>query len=100
MTTSYSLVDVEGFHKEHWCIQIDDGPLEGYTFQYDTVKIEENQNPDDGAVLSFNTITVKEVETDLTDDEKKDILGSILVNILEEELANANRASNTEQPTT
>ena len=92
MAVSYELVDPgnKGFHEDHWAVKITDGDLDGYIFQYDCVKIIEHENPEDGAVLEFNTITLSDIQTDLTEDEKRDILGDILVDILKEQIDNAN----------
>jgi hypothetical protein len=101
MAVNYTLVDPgnKGFHEDHWAVQILEGDLEGYMFQYDSVRIIEQENPEDGAVLEFNTVTLKEVDADLTNEEKKNILGDILVDILMEQIENADGTPNPEQPT-
>jgi hypothetical protein len=101
MAVNYTLVDPKGkgFHEDHWAVQILEGDLEGYIFQYDSVKIIEQENPEDGAILEFNTITLREVENNLTDEEKKNILGDILVEIVQEQIENENRSSDTESTT-
>jgi hypothetical protein len=101
MAVRYTLVDPKGkgFHEDHWAVQILEGDLEGYIFQYDSVKIIEQENPEDGAILEFNTITLREVENNLTDEEKKNILGDILVEIVQEQIENENRSSDTESTT-
>lgn len=100
MAVAYELVDPEGkgFHEDHWAVKILEGDLEGLVFQYDTVKIIPEKNPDDGAVLEFNTINLKEVNSNLTQEQERNILGDILVDIIQEQIENENRASNTEQP--
>lgn len=101
MAVKYTLVDPgnKGFHEDHWAIQILEGELEGLIFQYDTVKITENENGEEGATLEFNTIYLSEVDNNLTDEEKKNILGDILVDILKEQIENADGTPDTEQPT-
>ena len=100
MAVNYTLVDPKGkgFHEDHWAVQILEGDLEGYTFQYDSVRIIEQENPEDGAILEFNTVTLEEVESNLTQEEKKNIIGDILVDIIQEQIEHENRASDTEQP--
>jgi hypothetical protein len=104
MAVKYSLIDAgqKGFHEDHWGIRIDDGNLEGMSFQYDTVKIIPNEeDPNEGAVLEFNTITLEpptNQDHGLTENEVRDILGDILVNIIMENLENENRTTDTESP--
>lgn len=102
MAVKYEFTDPgdKGFHEDHWAVKITEGDLNGYEFQYDTVKIIPQEDPEDGAILEFNTITLKEVDNVLTEDEKKNILGDILVDILQEQIENANGTPDTEQPTT
>ena len=101
MAVNYTLVDPKGkgFHKDHWAVQVLEGDLEGYIFQYDTVRIIPHEDPEEGAVLEFNTITLEEVENNLTDEDKKNILGDILVDILQEQIENENGTPNPEPPT-
>jgi hypothetical protein len=86
----YSLVDSgsKGFHDDHWAIRIDEGELEGMVYQYDTVKFIPHENPEDGATLEFNTVTVDPPtkSSSLTETEIRDILGDILVNIIQENM--------------
>jgi len=93
----------DGFHDDHWCIEILDGEYAGLVYQYDTVKISEGETEEDGAVLTFNTITVKNPNNaDLTEENDKNILGNILVSIIQEQLeqaANENGTSDTEEST-
>lgn len=100
MAVNYTIVDAgqKGFHEDHWAIQILEGELEGYTFQFDTVKINENEDGE-GATLEFNTITVEDVKNDLTDEQKRDIIGDILTEIILEQIENADGTPDTEQPT-
>jgi len=103
MAVKYSLVEAEGkeFFEDHWAVKIEEGSLEGLLFQYDTVGIKESEDGD-GAVLEFNTVTLEEPTNpvNLTEDEEKNILGDILVDILQEQIENANGTPDTEQPTT
>jgi len=101
MPVKYTLTDVKdkGFHEDHWGIEILEGTLEGYIFQYDSVRVEETEDGG-GATLHFNTITVNDVPNNLTDDDKRNIIGDILVDIIQEQIEHENRASDTEQPTT
>ena len=102
MTPKYEVVECnEGYHDDHWCIHIHDGDYAGLVYQYDTVKINESEQ--EGAVLSFNTITIKNPNNvDLTLENEKNILGDILVNIIQEQLeterVNENGTSDTKEP--
>jgi len=99
--TKYKLVEhANGFHDEHWCIEIEEGTFKGVVYQYDTINIEENVDGGD-PVLQFNTITVANPnEEDLTDEEFSGIIGDILVEIISERMneeSNAGNTSNTEE---
>jgi hypothetical protein len=87
--TKYKLIDhPNGFHDEHWCVEIEEGQFKGVVYQYDTIHFKETKEGDD-AVLNFNTITVENPnEEDLTDDEFSGIIGDVLVKIIEERLEN------------
>jgi len=87
MIPKFELVENKnGFHDDHWCIKILDGDYAGLVYQYDTVKVEEDKDGD-GAVLTFNTITVENPNNcDLTEENDKNILGNILVSIIQEQL--------------
>jgi hypothetical protein len=103
MIPKFELVECKnGYHDDHWCIKILDGDYAGLVYQYDTVKINEEEDGD-GAVLTFNTITVVNPNNcDLTEENDKGILGGILVNIIQEQLeaqANENGTSDTEEST-
>ena len=99
MSLNYSLIEKEGFHKDHWTIRVDEGLCEGLTYQYDAVKIIPQENPEDGAVLEFNTITVDNPNNvDLTNPEVKDTLGDILVDIIKEHIDYEDGTSNPESP--
>ena len=98
--TKYKLVDhPNGFHDEHWCVEIEEGQFTGVVYQYDTINFEEIDAGED-AVLKFNTITVSNPnEEDLTDEEFSGIIGDILVKIIaermdENEEPNAGNTSN------
>ncbi len=101
--TKYKLVDhPNGFHNEHWCVEIEEGQFTGVVYQYDTINFNEIDEGGD-AVLKFNTITVSNPnEEDLTDEEFSGIIGDILVKIIaermdENEEENAGNTSNTEE---
>lgn len=100
MAVKHTLVDPgqKGFHEDHWAVRILEGELEGYTFQFDTVRVNENEDGE-GATLEFNTVTIEDVENDLTDDEKRNIIGDILTEIILEQIENADGTPDTEQPT-
>jgi len=87
MTTKYRLVDhSNGFHDDHWCVEIAEGEFKGVVYQYDTININEPEKGED-AVLKFNTITVDNPnEEDLTDDEFAGIIGDILVKIISDRM--------------
>ena len=101
MIPKFELVECKnGYHDDHWCIKILDGEYEGLVYQYDTVKIEEDGDSD-GAVLIFNTITIDNPnDANLTEEGERNILGNILVSIIQEQLehmANENGTPNTEE---
>lgn len=98
MAVKYTLVDPGkgAFHDDHWGIQILEGDLEGYTYQYDTLKFIPSEVEEEGAVLEFNTVTIKDVENTLTDSEKRDILGDILTEIILEQIKDADGTPDTE----
>jgi len=102
MIPKFELVESKnGFHDDHWCIKILDGEYAGLVYQYDTVKVEEEEDGD-GAVLTFNTITVENPNNcDLTKEQDKNILGNILVSIIQEQLEqmSENGTSDTEEST-
>lgn len=87
-TVNYSLIEHENsFHANHWALKIEEGDYEGVAFQYDTVSFNEE---DGDVVLSFNTITLDNPnQADLTSEEFESIVGNILVEIIEEQLENA-----------
>mgnify|MGYP000453324915 CR=1 FL=1 len=89
--TKYKLVDhANGFHDEHWCVEIEEGLFKGVVYQYDTINIEENVDGGD-AVLRFNTITVDNPnEEDLAEDEFVDTIGDILVKIISDRMEEEN----------
>ena len=36
MTTKYKLIDhPNGFHDDHWCVEIEEGTFKGVVYQYD-----------------------------------------------------------------
>jgi len=87
MLPKYELFDHdEGFHDKHWCLKILDGELEGLVYQYDTVAF--NEDKDGQGVLDFNILTVENPsDYDLTAETVTTLLGNILVDIIEEQLA-------------
>jgi hypothetical protein len=89
MLPKYEIVEhPNGFHEDHWCIQINDGEYEGLVYQYDRVKIGEQAAEGDEEVdLIFNTITVANPNNvDLTQENDKGILGAVLVDIIKDSL--------------
>jgi hypothetical protein len=84
-TPTYELIESDtGFHDEHWVVSILDGDLSGVKYQYDTISANEI---DDALELKFNTITVENPEDkDLTAKESIDIMGDILVELLNESI--------------
>jgi len=89
MTVKYELIDhPNGFHDEHWCVEIKEGTFKGLIYQYDTIHFKETEEGDD-AILDFNTITVENNdELDLTTEEFSGIIGDVLVSIIEDRLKN------------
>lgn len=90
MTVKYKLLESNKF-----AVEILEGELEGLTYQYDSVKINE-----DGAEvgLDYNILDVtgEEVdgdvlELDLFSESNKEILGDILVDIIETKLKEMNK---------
>jgi hypothetical protein len=86
--TKYKLIDhPNGFHDEHWCVEIEEGTFKGVVYQYDTIHFKETDENGDDAVLKFNTITVDNPnEEDLTDLEFSGIIGDVLVKIIAERM--------------
>ena len=84
MTVKYELVDhPNGFHDEHWCVEIQEGPFEGVVYQYDTIHFKEADEQGEDAILDFNTITVDNPnDEDLTTEEFSSIIGDVLVKII------------------
>ena len=90
MTVKYKLLESDQF-----AVEILEGELEGLTYQYDSVKINE-----DGAevCLDFNILDVtgEEVdgdvlELDLYSESNEELLGDILVDIIETKLKEINK---------
>ena len=90
MTVKYKLLESDQF-----AVEILEGELEGLTYQYDSVKINE-----DGAEvgLDYNILDVtgEEVdgdvlELDLYSESNEEILGDILVDIIETQLKEMNK---------
>jgi len=102
MSVKYDLVmREETYHNEHWCIEILEGELEGFVYQYDTVKFHEDE--EGAGFLDFNILTVENPnEYDLTSESTTSILGDVLCEIVEENLResveNGNGNINTEAP--
>ena len=85
MTVKYKLLESNQF-----AVEILEGELEGFTYQYDSVKINEDE---DEIGLDYNILDVtgEEVdcdvlELDLFSESNKEILGDILVDIIETKL--------------
>lgn len=85
MPVNYELVEhPDAYHDKHWAIKILEGDLEGVVFQYDTVKIREE---DGQGILDFEVLNVEKGEMVDTDDQAtSDILGGILVDIIEQQM--------------
>lgn len=83
MALKYELVENDnGFHDKHWSIRIMEGDLEGVVYQYDTVSVNEI-GAEEALELKFNTITVENPDNkDLTAKESIDIMGDILVELI------------------
>jgi len=98
----YELIDHKEASPDHWCIKIKDGEYNGVIYQYQTVKIDEEKDGD-GAVLQFKTALVEKPDSvNLTKDKDQNIMGAILVDILNEQFETAkvtdeNGTSNTEK---
>ncbi len=80
-TTKYDFVP-DKKDKTLECVRILEGKYKGMIYQYGTASFEENNN-EDNALLSFNYRIVESVE-DVDPDELQEILGDILVDILDE----------------
>jgi len=95
---AYELVEAkagESFHEDHWGIKIKEGDYEGVVYQYDTVKISEEQDEDGNVNLSFDTITVDNPnDLDLTDEAFVSTIGDILVKIIAEQIEADTKESN------
>tara|TARA_R110000796_G_scaffold5285_2_gene19993 strand:+ start:1136 stop:1414 length:279 start_codon:yes stop_codon:yes gene_type:complete len=89
MTVKYKLLESNQF-----AVEILEGELEGFTYQYDSVKINEDE---DEIGLDYNILDVtgEEVdcdvlELDLYSESNEEILGDILVDIIETKLKEMN----------
>jgi hypothetical protein len=92
-TPKYELIEHPEGSKDHWCIKIKDGEYNGVVYQYNTVKVEEEESGD-GAVLSFQTALIeKPDDLTLTKDKDESIMGAILVDLVSENFEHA-RANN------
>lgn len=85
MAVKYELVTHdESYHDNHWAIKILEGDLEGVVFQYDTVKFREE---DGQGILDFEVLDIEKGEmVDTNDQVTSDILGGILVDIIEQQM--------------
>ena len=85
MTVKYELISHdESYHDDHWAIKIMEGDLEGVVFQYDTVKFREE---DGQGILDFEVLNVEKGEmVDTNDQATSEILGGILVDIIEQQM--------------
>ena len=97
----YELIEHENsFHENHWSVKLENGEYEGVVYQYDTVSFSEESGD---VVLSFNTITLENPnEKDLKTEEFENIIGSILTDVIEQQLENINGdngTGSTETPT-
>jgi hypothetical protein len=84
----YEIVDSKNaYHDDHWCIKILDGDFAGLVYQYDVVKIQEDEDEAGSAEVTFNTITVENPNNlDLTEEQEQGIMGSILIDIIQSEI--------------
>jgi len=102
MLPKYELITHDnGYHKDHWSLKILDGELEGLIYQYDTISF--NEDDDGQGFLNFNILTIDNPnEYDLTSSEVTEILGNVLVEIVNEQMTreseNGDGNSNTEAP--
>lgn len=85
MPVKYELISHDdSYHDNHWAIKILEGDLEGVVFQYDTVKFREE---DGQGILDFEVLNVEKGEmVDTNDQATSDILGGILVDIIEQQM--------------
>ena len=90
MPVKYKLLESNQF-----AVEILEGELEGFTYQYDSVKINEDE---DEIGLDYNILDVtgEEVdcdvlELDLYSESNEEILGDILVDIIETKLKEMNK---------
>ncbi len=85
MPVKYELVtNDDAYHDDHWAIKIMEGDLEGVVFQYDTIKFREE---DGQGILDFEVLNVEKGEmVDTNDSATSDILGGILVDIIEQQM--------------
>jgi len=85
MAVKYELISHdEAYHTNHWAIKVLEGDLEGVVFQYDTVKFREE---DGQGILDFEVLNVEKGElVDTNDQVTAEILGGILVDIIEQQM--------------
>ena len=50
---------MNAYHSDHWAIEVLEGELEGFVFQYDTVKFREE---DGQGILDFEVLDVQNGE--------------------------------------
>jgi hypothetical protein len=84
-TVKYELVEhPDNFHKNHWCIKINEGQFREVVYQYDTVSFNEEGEE---LILSFNTITIENPRNkDLSSKDFEDTIGDILTNLIVDHL--------------
>ena len=100
-SSMYELVmNDDTYHKDHWCVKILEGELEGLVYQYDTVAFNEDESGQ--GYLDFNILMVENPkEKDFTSAPATVILGNILCEIVEDNLRESTDGdgnSNTETP--
>ena len=75
------------FHKDHWCIKITEGRLEGIVFQYDVVRVEEDE---EDMYLTFNTITIEHPNDKslniINEEDQYEEFGQILTDIIRKDI--------------
>ena len=85
MSVKYDLIEhPDAYHDDHWAVKILEGKLEGISFQYDTIKFREE---DGQGILDFEVLDIEKSEKlDTNDQETSDILGAVLVDIIEKHM--------------
>ena len=90
MPVKYELIENKNaFHQDHWCVKILEGDFADLVYQYDVVKVNPTEDPEENEIV-YNTITVENPHKyDLTDEVEKNIMGEILIDIMTQKLDEA-----------